>query len=379
MIYKGNICDGCGKAFEENDDIVVCPDCATPQHRECYEKNDKCVNSHLHGEDWSWKGQTVRSVPSILNKNKEEKPDIETSPCPNCGHENPKGAKECENCSMKLVVFGIDLATEIKEQNRPPQNKGQNKNIPSYDAPFTLGVGEGFENEEAPVRTENTEQTDIPFPPSAEQVEKSVIENMMRSGRETYQNSTVGGVHIKLLASLLGSNAYKYIEKFKRMELGKKVSFNWASFFFSPYWFFYRKLYKIGIVFMTVSVALTVLFMPSYVEFSEFMMRIAENPEAFAAMDEAAFNLFYDEYMSQLLPMAAMGILQFVLHIVAGFAANPLLKKETLKNAKTVIQAKTKGEAAMLVSKLGGVSALALLGAFVAEEAVSMLISYLMF
>lgn len=378
MIYKGSICDGCGKAFEENDDIVVCPDCATPQHRECYEKNDRCVNAHLHGEDWNWKGQAVRSVPSIFNKAEEEKKEVETSPCPNCGHENPKGAKECEQCSMKLVVFGIDLATEIKEQNSPSQNNGQNKTgIPHYDAPFTLGVGEGFENEEADVSTENAEQA--PFPPSAEQVEKSVIENMMRSGHEAYRNSTVDGVHIGLLASLLGPNAYKYIEKFKKMEFGKKVSFNWASFFFSPYWFFYRKLYKIGIVFMTVSLALIILFMPSYIEFSDFMMRIAENPETFAAMDEAAFNLFYDEYMSQILPIAAMGVLQFVLHIVAGFVANPLLKKKTLKNARTVIGAKTKGEAAMLVAKLGGVSALALLGAFVAEEAVSMLISYLMF
>ncbi len=377
MIYKGNICDGCGKVFDENDDIVVCPDCATPQHRECYEKNNSCVNAHLHGENWNWEGQTENSAPSIFNKNNEEKKEVETSPCPNCGHENLKGAKECEQCSMKLVVFGIDLADEIKQQNNSANTENQNNNISHYDSPFTLGVGEGFENEEAPENTENAGKT--PFPPSAEQVEKSVIENMMRSGQEAYNNSTVDGVHVNLLASLLGPNAYKYIEKFKKMESGKKVSFNWASFFFSPYWFFYRKLYKIGIVFMTVSLALTILFMPSYIEFSDFMVRIAENADAFAAMDEAAFNLFYEEYMSMVLPMAAMGVLQFVLHIVAGFVANPLLKKETLKNAKTVIGAKTKGEAAMLVAKLGGVSALALLGAFVAEEAVSMLISYLMF
>ena len=30
----------------------------------------------------------------------------------------------------------------------------------------------------------------------------------------------------------------------------KKITFNWAAFFFSPYWLFYRKLWKAGLIFM---------------------------------------------------------------------------------------------------------------------------------
>lgn len=33
--YKCPVCD---KQFKKGDDIVVCPECGAPHHRECYEK-----------------------------------------------------------------------------------------------------------------------------------------------------------------------------------------------------------------------------------------------------------------------------------------------------------------------------------------------------
>ena len=35
-------CPVCNKQFKESDDIVVCPDCGAPHHRECWEKEGKC-------------------------------------------------------------------------------------------------------------------------------------------------------------------------------------------------------------------------------------------------------------------------------------------------------------------------------------------------
>ena len=63
MKYTGNICDGCGLPFSDEDDVVVCPECGTPQHRECYEKENKCVCSHLHTEDYTWKGIVNKEAP----------------------------------------------------------------------------------------------------------------------------------------------------------------------------------------------------------------------------------------------------------------------------------------------------------------------------
>ena len=59
MRYENNICDGCKKKFNEGDDIVVCPVCGTPQHRECYEKNGKCVNAGLHESGFAWHGEVT--------------------------------------------------------------------------------------------------------------------------------------------------------------------------------------------------------------------------------------------------------------------------------------------------------------------------------
>ncbi|MBR6531390.1 MAG: hypothetical protein IKT61_02700, partial [Clostridia bacterium] len=55
MRYVGNTCHGCGEVFTEEDDVVVCPECATAQHRHCYNKNKECVNAHLHCEGFQWK------------------------------------------------------------------------------------------------------------------------------------------------------------------------------------------------------------------------------------------------------------------------------------------------------------------------------------
>ena len=55
MKYTNEICQGCGRKFTDEDDIVTCPECGTPQHRECWLKEHKCVNEHLHGEDFEWR------------------------------------------------------------------------------------------------------------------------------------------------------------------------------------------------------------------------------------------------------------------------------------------------------------------------------------
>lgn len=49
MKYTNYKCPVCGNQFIEDDDIVVCPDCGTPHHRECYKENGRCFNWDKHG------------------------------------------------------------------------------------------------------------------------------------------------------------------------------------------------------------------------------------------------------------------------------------------------------------------------------------------
>ena len=52
--YQGAPCQYCEKPFEENDDIVVCPECGTPYHRACYKEAGHCTNLALHAMGGSW-------------------------------------------------------------------------------------------------------------------------------------------------------------------------------------------------------------------------------------------------------------------------------------------------------------------------------------
>ena len=61
MDYLHSVCPKCGQKFNENDDIVVCPECGTPEHRSCYLEEGNCVNLSLHGTDFSWQPQIDNS------------------------------------------------------------------------------------------------------------------------------------------------------------------------------------------------------------------------------------------------------------------------------------------------------------------------------
>lgn len=55
MNYTGEKCVKCGREFTEDDDVVVCPECGSPHHRECYFEDNMCANSELHGSGFVWK------------------------------------------------------------------------------------------------------------------------------------------------------------------------------------------------------------------------------------------------------------------------------------------------------------------------------------
>ena len=52
--FTNEKCPVCNNTFEHDDDIVVCPECGTPHHRECYIENKSCANNHKHSEDFRW-------------------------------------------------------------------------------------------------------------------------------------------------------------------------------------------------------------------------------------------------------------------------------------------------------------------------------------
>ena len=372
MNYQGNKCPGCNNPFGEYDDIVVCPECGTPQHRECYEKENKCVNSANHSDDYRWQGV---EAPALVSQEREE-----TIPCPNCGFENKKGSEVCRNCGMKFTLFGMNVVDAIDDENKRSLNT--NPDIPTYNAPFTLGEGEGFDN--IPAEADRT---------TAAQVENMLTDILTGNAEDTSDSrinlggpfpldDEIDGVQTNNIGNFVGPNGLSYISKFRKMESGKGFSFNFASFFFAPYWFFYRKLYKPGIIFMTSFLALGILALPSYTTVLEIYDKIV-------SILSSASSIYTNEQIDQLSalkeqlqeampPMLIFALILLVIRLICGFIANPLYKKHIIRHAGIAERMNNAPAAMAYIVKNGGASIIIALAAFFANEIISVLVSYLL-
>ena len=101
-IHTGEKCFVCGQVFTDNDDVVVCPDCGTPYHRACWQKNGACVNLPLHESGKSWQPE---------KKAEEEAQMIRI--CPDCGTSCPKDATHCPHCGKPFLRPEEELQTTL--------------------------------------------------------------------------------------------------------------------------------------------------------------------------------------------------------------------------------------------------------------------------
>ncbi len=78
-------CPICGKTFAVGDDVVVCPHCGAPHHRECWKKNGRCAYASSHGTAEQWRPPLDRE-------------DDDVWVCGNCGTVNPTESETCRKC-----------------------------------------------------------------------------------------------------------------------------------------------------------------------------------------------------------------------------------------------------------------------------------------
>lgn len=373
MKYTNSVCDGCGLPLREDDDIVVCPECGTPQHRECYKKENCCVNKHRHGEDFEWKSD---SAPAPIQAHTESKTEEEMLPCPSCGHMNPKDAKRCESCSMKLIIFGMNLAENPGGQN--PYRR-DSEDLPDYDSPFTIGQGEGFDNTE-----EKSAPEQIPF----EAEEYTPTENLpygekgFAPSQETprSEESTHSRENARqfLLFRFIGANVAKFMGAFRKIDSGRGFTFNWAAFFFGPYWFFYRKLYKPGIIFLTVSSLISIIFTPTLNQFVTVTESYRSYGEALYT-DEALVNAFISEIMPFYPIIIAFFVANIAVSLLSGLIAYPLYKKYAESSINRVMSAPSSEIGLSLVAKLGGTSFISPIAAYFVIDLMLSFVSGIMY
>ena len=265
MNYTGKLCDGCRQPLENGDDIVVCPICGTPQHRSCYEKNNKCVNEYLHSTGFTW------TDPEEEQRNKEE---------------------------------------ELKAWQNVQEAQ-------SSDQPVFAS-------------------------PTPQNMESVFLRGVLYDPKDDVGGATVGEA-----ADFIQNSAPRYIRKYmKQKKKGRKLSWNWAAFFFSPYWFFYRKLYKAGAFFLALSVALSLAtvsltekvygFYEKMVTVQEELNELVKGKEDLNDEDTQKFDKLYAEsakLAKAVIPSLAIILLiqKVIPNTLAAILADFLLKKRMLR------------------------------------------------
>ena len=217
--YNGSKCLSCGIMFNDIDDVVVCPECGTPYHRDCYEREGKCINKELHENGGTWKPEPRPFVNS----------DGEPIRCARCGQSNPPEGLFCNRC-------GMPLNNSFTGEPRPFNDH------PAY------GQGSAQGN------AQNSSQQGGYGQNRAGAFGAYANPNAMRFD----QDSDIDGVKLGDYARYVGKNQFSYLASFIRFgKFGGKISLNFSALLFPQFYFFYRKMTFIGIIYLVLSVALS--------------------------------------------------------------------------------------------------------------------------
>ena len=351
MKYYGLPCPVCGIVMNEHDDVVVCPECATPHHRECWFKNGRCINEELHSETFVWMPDSVtpENEPAAISPDdaKDEqatesetiRTDDGSIVCHVCGSENPDDAVHCGSCGALLGK------TEEKEQ---------------VECTFC-----GAKNLKGALRCHTCGNFLSP----------DTGKSPFLDGVSDAENEIIGEYTVGDYALYTQLNAKRYVPKFRRIENGR-VSFNWMAFLFGPKWFLFRKMYKIGTLLLVASVAVAMICAPlvnshykASADFMEQMTQLgfdAENPDLSSLFseitaDEEAAKQYEKIYWSYLLksslPMFGYAVIMLGERLLCGFLADKLYFKKVNADLK-IIDAATEDASIrkMMIVRRGSVS-----------------------
>ena len=215
MDFFGKACPVCSEIFKEGDDIVVCPKCGAPYHRDCYKQKGKCIYPELHRDKKSWHDVYDSNEP-VGEDDEEEK--IKTVKCALCGFDNPPNAIMCAKCGSFLG----------KNKNGMPVN------------PFVTDDKEYSDNDE------DANSPDFLF--------NAFLDPLGGVNKD----ENFDGITAAEAAKYVEVNTQYYIPTFKKIAQTGKSRFSFAAFVFGGGWFLYRKQYVKGIILSLLSGILTI-------------------------------------------------------------------------------------------------------------------------
>ena len=178
-------CVVCSAYLFEEDDVVYCPTCGAPHHRDCYTALGHCALEELHGTEQQYSQEKITEQEikkeQIQNQN-SDKTDSKDTVCKMCSATYDSQYPRCPECG----------APNFSQINR----------FENFD--FLGGV-----------------PADYKF-----------SENVTADNAKRF----------------VANNTHRYITKFATLTDKNRTSWNWMAFFFPCGWFLSRKMYKNGII-----------------------------------------------------------------------------------------------------------------------------------
>ena len=323
MDFKGKICPICSKKFENDDDIVVCPKCGAPYHRDCYSVEGKCIFPDLHRSKQSWKEVYDKSENNAPDNNDDKNKN--TVICPICGEENPRSYLLCGRCG-NMLKQGVRIHIDNDNDNDDNSVEEKLKEL-SEGNPFMF-----------------------------------LVDPM----GGVKKNEDFDGVNGAELAKFVRANTTYYMPVFQRIKNTARSRFNFPAFFFTGAWYLYRKQYIRGAV---ISLLYFALVIARYLVTMNYSLPILNdirslliesglsNPDSRDIMSWALENSSQNDLSIIMLPYLISAVI-FIFSLICGFTANKSYYKHSIRKIKQ-IKEQHDGEGLMkTIGEKGGVNTL---------------------
>ena len=223
---EGKSCPACKAYLFDEDDVVYCPVCGAPHHRDCYEALGHCALEAYHGTDKQYdKLEQNKTSGAAEPKNHNSAAERSENVCAACGNAYDANLPSCPNCG----------------------------------APNFSKLGGRF-----------------------------VTVNLDPLGGVNADTDIGEGVTAGEASRFVAVNTRRYIPKFAAMAAGFKNSWNWMAFLFPATWLMARKVYKQGIITLLVSVVLSLFQMPLLMSLSYVDTSSAVNYQQMAELMQTA-------------------------------------------------------------------------------------------
>ena len=208
-------CVYCKAKLFSDDEVVYCPVCGAPHHKDCYNECGHCALEHFHGTD-----DEYNPHPENIKSDGEIHHDRKGHTCRHCEKMSSADTIFCPYCGAPFIE-----AQETGDENSDGEKNG----------PFDE-TGTPFGGKNGPFG-----ETGTPF----------MLHIDLMGGVD--KKEKIDGIEAGELASFVRVNTRRYMPLFKAMDGKKsKAGWNWSAFLFPCAWNAYRKNYMAAGVLLAV-------------------------------------------------------------------------------------------------------------------------------